>query len=51
MDNNILNPVPEEKLIRELTPDKLLRITSKGDNEIYSFTMRQAPDTIYEIAC
>jgi hypothetical protein len=32
---DIIAPVPREVLLAELTPDKLLRKTNKGANEIY----------------
>lgn len=50
MKNDILNPVSRKKLIEELTDDKLLRKTTKGGNEIFSFRMSEAPNTMYEVA-
>lgn len=48
--DNIINPIPKETLVRELTPDKFLKCTSKGQNKIYSFSFREAPSVMYEVA-
>jgi hypothetical protein len=40
----------KKKIVEELTPDKLLRYTRKGGNPIYSFTYRQAPNVMLEVA-
>jgi hypothetical protein len=44
----IPKPVPRNKLIEELTPERLLRYTLKGDNEIYSFNFQEAPNLMFE---
>ena len=45
----IIDPVAPELIEQELTPDKLLRITNKGDNEIYIIDAHNSPDTMREI--
>jgi hypothetical protein len=45
----IVAPLPKEQIIAELTPDKLLRKTNKGGNEIYVITHRNAPSVLHEI--
>jgi len=47
---HILKPVAKKKLLSELRRQKLLKKTSRGSNEIYSFVMREAPSLMYEIA-
>jgi len=46
---DIIAPVPKERLLAELTPDKLLRKTNKGDNEIYVVTHLDSPNLMREI--
>ena len=46
---DIIAPVPKELLKAELTADKLLRRTSRGDNEIYVVTANEAPNVMREI--
>lgn len=45
----IIAPVPKEEIIAELTPDKLLRKTNKGLNEIYVITCHDSPAIMREI--
>ncbi|MDX9909788.1 MAG: GNAT family N-acetyltransferase [Mariniphaga sp.] len=45
----IVAPLPKERIIAELTPDKLLRKTNKGDNEIYVVTHSNSPAVMHEI--
>ena len=45
----IIAPVAKELLKAELTPDKLLRTTSRGDNEIYVVTAHDAPNVMREV--
>ncbi len=45
----IIDPVPKEKIKKELTPDKLLRKTNFGNNEIYIITAHDSPNTMLEI--
>lgn len=45
----IIDPVPKELLRAELTEDKLLRYTNRGDNEIYVVTAHDAPNVMREI--
>ncbi|MGE5448692.1 MAG: GNAT family N-acetyltransferase [Bacteroidales bacterium] len=46
---DIIAPVPKERLVAELTPDKLMRKTNKGDNEIYIITHQDSPNVMLEI--
>jgi hypothetical protein len=46
---DIIAPVPREVLLAELTPDKLLRKTNKGANEIYVITHNDSPNVMLEI--
>ena len=40
----VIYPVSKEKLLAELTKDKLVRKTNKAENEIYSFNAFNAPN-------
>lgn len=46
----IIDPVKPEKLITELRNCRLLRRSHRGTNEIYSFTFRDAPLIMLEVA-
>lgn len=46
---DIIAPVSKKKLMAELTPDKLMRKTNKGDNEIYIITHQDSPNVMLEI--
>jgi hypothetical protein len=45
----ILKPVAVEKIERELTPERLLRRTGRGENELYVVTASECPHTMTEI--
>lgn len=45
----IINPVSKDKILHELTPDKLLRLTNNGNREIYVIDCHCAPNTMLEI--
>ncbi|MCM1291200.1 MAG: GNAT family N-acetyltransferase [Prevotella sp.] len=45
----IINPVDRNLLLAELTPERMLRKTNKGDNEIYIINAHDCPDTMKEI--
>jgi len=45
----IIAPVSKELLMAELTPDKLMRKTNKGDNDIYIITHQDSPNVMREI--
>jgi len=45
----IIPPVDKKLLIKELTPDKLLRPTNKANNHIYVVTAHEAPHVMDEI--
>jgi hypothetical protein len=47
---DIIAPEPIDAILAELTPDKLLRKTNKGGNEIYIVTFLDSPVTMREIA-
>lgn len=46
---DIVAPMPREAIIAELTPEKLLRKTNKGANEIYVITYHDSPNVMHEI--
>ncbi|MFW5832084.1 MAG: GNAT family N-acetyltransferase [Prolixibacteraceae bacterium] len=46
---DIVAPLPREVIIAELTPEKLLRKTNKGGNEIYVITHHNSPAVMHEI--
>lgn len=46
---DVIQPVPRDLLEAELTEDRRLRHTNKGDNEIYIVDARTAPNTMREI--
>ena len=45
----IIEKIDSKLIIAELTPDRLLRVTNKGDNEIYIIDAHNAPNTMREI--
>ncbi len=45
----IVPPLPKEEIIAELTPEKLLRKTNKGGNEIYIVTAQNSPSIMQEL--
>lgn len=45
----IIPPVDKELLIKELTPEKLLRKANKGDNEVYVVDAFNSPNVMREI--
>jgi hypothetical protein len=45
----IIAPLARKKIIAELTPEKLLRKTNKGGNEIYVITHQDSPSIMHEI--
>ncbi len=49
MDQKIIEEVPLSLIEAELTPDRLLRRTNKGGNEIYVLDGREAPNVMREI--
>lgn len=46
---DIVAPLPKDQIIAELTPEKLLRKTNKGGNEIYVATYIDSPALMHEI--
>ena len=49
MEQKIIDPIPVDVLLGELTPDKQLRMTNKSANEIYIVTAHNAPNVMKEI--
>ncbi len=49
MEQKIIDPIPVDVLMSELTPDKQLRMTNKSANEIYIVTAHNAPNVMKEI--
>ncbi len=49
MNQRVIDPVPEELILAELTPERLLRTTNKGGNDIYVVNAHNAPYTMKEI--
>ena len=45
----IIDPIPVEKLLAELTPERKLMDTNKGGNELYVVDAFNAPETLKEI--
>ena len=45
----IIRAVPREDLVAELTEEKFIRITNKGDNELYIVTAHDSPNIMKEI--
>ncbi len=45
----LLAPVPREVIKKELTPERFMRKTNKGGNEIYIITHKNAPNIMQEI--
>ncbi len=46
---DIIKPIPREEIYAELTPEKLLRKTNKGGNEIYIVTAHDSPAIMHEL--
>ncbi len=49
MNQPIINPVDTALIESELTPERFLRPTNKGNNEIYVVTAHDSPNTMREI--
>lgn len=45
----IINPVEKRLLLQELTPERKLRDTARGGNELYIFNAHQAPALMREV--
>jgi hypothetical protein len=46
---DIVNPLEKEAIYAELTPEKLMRKTNKGGNEIYIVSHHDSPSIMHEI--
>ncbi len=49
MEEEIIQPVPLQLLLEELTPEKQLRMTNRSHNEIYIVTAHDSPNVMQEI--
>ena len=49
MEEEIIQPVPLQLLLEELTPEKQLRMTNRSHNEIYIVTAHDSPNVMREI--
>ena len=49
MQQTIISPISKEILKKELNPDRFIRNTRKGGNQIYSVNIHNAPHTLQEI--
>jgi len=45
----IIEPIKREKIIAELKSCRLIKMTNRRGNEIYSFSYRDAPSIMYEV--
>ncbi len=45
----VIPPVDRELIVEELTPDKFLRVTNNGNNEVYVITHHDSPSAMREI--
>ena len=45
----VVEPLPKDQIIAELTPDKLLRKTNNGNNEVYLFDNNSSPVLMHEV--
>lgn len=48
-EEQIIDPIPKDTLLRELATAEKLRTTSKGSNEIYLVTAKDQPNVMQEI--
>lgn len=49
MEQPIIDPVPVELLLSELTPERKLRTTNRSNNDVYVVTWQNAPNVVREI--
>lgn len=45
----VVEQLPKDQIISELTPDKLLRKTNNGNNEVYLFNNNTSPALMHEV--
>ena len=48
-EQSIIDPIPQDLILAELTPEKRLRMTNKSSNEIYIITAHDSPNIVREI--
>ncbi len=49
MEQPIIQPISKDLLVKELTPDKQLRLTNKSNNKIFIITAHNSPHVMQEI--
>ncbi|MGD0582398.1 MAG: GNAT family N-acetyltransferase [Bacteroidales bacterium] len=52
MENNmkpVVDPLPKDQIVAELTKEKLLRKTNNGNNEVYVFNAHNSPSLMHEV--
>ena len=49
MEEKIIDPIPQSLIEAELTPDKFLRVTNKGNNHIYIVDAFNSPNIMREV--
>lgn len=49
MEERIIDPIPQSLIEAELTPDKFLRVTNKGNNHIYVVDAFNSPNIMREV--
>ncbi|MEG2848987.1 MAG: hemolysin, partial [Bacteroidales bacterium] len=45
----VIRPIDRSLIIKELTKDKFIRITRKGDNYLFEVTAHDSPNVMQEI--
>ena len=45
----VADPLPRDQIISELTPERLLRRTNNGNNEVYLFDNNSSPLLMLEV--
>jgi len=45
----VVDQLPKDQILAELTPDKLLRRTNNGNNEVYIFDNNSSPTLMHEV--
>ena len=49
MEKPIIAPIDRELLLKELTPEKQLRMTNKSHNKVFIITAHDSPNVMREI--
>ena len=45
----VVDPLPKDQIVAELTKEKLLRKTNNGNNEVYVFNAHNSPSLMHEV--